>query len=60
MPILLGYSGLSDAFLQKYVQDSKAIWEEGTQKLDATLISGVIGAHTGPGVVAAAFFKKNA
>lgn len=58
MPILLGYTGLSDAFLKKYVEDSRALWQEGTQKLDSTLVCGAIGAHTGPGVVAAAFFKK--
>ena len=59
LPILLGYSGLSDAFLKKYVEDSKALWQDGAEKLDATLISGVIGTHTGPGVVAAAFFRKH-
>lgn len=59
LPILLGYSGLSDAFLQKYVEDSRALWEGGTERLDAVLISGVIGTHTGPGVVAAAFFRKH-
>ena len=59
LPILLGYSGLSNVYLQKYVEDSRAIWEQGTKSLEATLISGVIGTHTGPGVVAVAFFKKS-
>ena len=59
LPILLGYSGLSDAFLKKYVEDSRSLWQDGAEKLDATLISGVIGTHTGPGVVAAAFFRKH-
>ena len=59
LPILLGYSGLSDAFLKKYVEDSRALWQDGAEKLDATLISGVIGTHTGPGVVAVAFFRKH-
>ena len=54
MPILLGYTGLSDASLKKYVEDSRAIWQEGAQMLDSTMICGVIGTHTGPGVVAAA------
>lgn len=58
LPILLGYTGLSDACLQKYAQDSKALWECGVQALESTLICSVIGTHTGPGVVAAAFFKK--
>ena len=59
MPILLGYSGLSDTLLKKYVEDSRALWQDGAEKLDAALISGVIGTHTGPGVVAAAFFRKH-
>lgn len=58
-PILLGYSGLSDACLQKYVEDSRAIWQDGIEKLDSTLICSVIGTHTGPGVVAVAFFRKH-
>ena len=59
LPILLGYSGLSDAFLKKYVEDSRSLWQDGAEKLVATLISDVIGTHTGPGVVAAAFFRKH-
>ena len=59
LPILLGYSGLSDACLQKYVEDSRALWETGTDWLESTLICSVIGTHTGPGVVAVAFFKKS-
>ena len=58
LPILLGYSGLSDACLHKYVEDSRALWETGTDRLESTLICSVIGTHTGPGVVAVAFFKK--
>lgn len=48
LPILLGYTGLSDAFLRKYVDDSRALWEHGTDSLDEALISGVIGTHAGP------------
>ena len=59
MPILLGYSGLSDVLLKKYVEDSRALWQEGTDTLDSTLLCSVIGTHTGPGVVAVAFFKKS-
>lgn len=58
LPILLGYTGLSDAFLRKYVDDSRALWEHGTDSLDETLLSGVIGTHTGPGAVAVAFFRR--
>lgn len=58
-PVLLGYTGLSDALLQKYMEDSKALWEEGTETLRYTAIGSVIGTHAGPGAIAAAFFKKN-
>ena len=27
-PVLLGYSGLSDALLLKYIEDSRHIWED--------------------------------
>ena len=59
-PVLLGYTGLSDALLQKYIHDSAALWEEGTIALRSELIGSVIGTHAGPGAVAVAFFKKNA
>lgn len=58
MPILLGYSGLSRVFLDKYVEDSRALWQDGAAALDSSLLSCVIGTHTGPGVVAVAFFKN--
>ena len=58
-PILLGYSGLSDTYLKKYVEDSRDIWQGRVEMLDSTLICSVIGTHTGPGVVAVAFFKKD-
>lgn len=59
LPILLGYSGLSGESLETYVEYSHDLWEKGTEILDKTCISGVIGTHTGPGVVAAAFFRKH-
>ena len=58
-PILLGYSGLSDIYLKKYVEDSRDIWQDRVETLDTTLICSVIGTHAGPGVVAVAFFKKD-
>lgn len=58
MPVLLGYSGLSDALLLKYIEDSKHIWEGGLAEIHYTSIGSVIGTHAGPGAIAAAFFKK--
>lgn len=58
MPILLGYSGLSDALLKKYIVDSAELWQCGTDSLDYVLICSVIGTHIGPGAVIASFFRK--
>lgn len=57
-PILLGYTGLSDALLLKYIEDSKCIWQEGLEQVRYTTIGSVIGTHAGPGAIAVAFFKK--
>lgn len=58
-PLLLGYTGLSDILLQKYIEDSAELWQGNIDELPIALVSGVVGTHVGPGVVAAAFFKKN-
>lgn len=58
MPLLLGYTGLSDAMLLKYIKDSKHIWEGNVDEVRYTSIGSVIGTHAGPGAVAVAFFKK--
>ena len=57
-PVLLGYTGLSDALLRKYMEDSKHIWEPGLEGVRYTTIGSVIGTHAGPGAVAVAFFKN--
>ena len=57
-PVLLGYTGLSDVLLQKYVQDSRDLWADGVETLNCTPICSVIGTHAGPGAIAVAFFKK--
>lgn len=59
MPLLLGYTGLSDALLQKYIQDSAALWEGHLENLPYEIVSGVVGTHTGPGAVAVAFFAAD-
>ena len=57
-PVLLGYSGISDLLLKKYIQDSADLWKHSTTELNSTAIGSVIGTHAGPGAIAAAFFKK--
>lgn len=58
-PVLLGYTGLTDALLQKYIADSAQLWQERKTELNCTPICSVIGTHAGPGAIAAAFFAKN-
>ena len=58
-PVLLGYTGLSDMLLKKYVEDSKALWSHAKSELNTSVIGSTIGTHVGPGAVAVAFFKKN-
>ncbi|MBE6984969.1 MAG: DegV family protein [Ruminococcaceae bacterium] len=57
-PVLLGYTGLSDALLLKYIEDSKHICQHGLENVRYTTIGSVIGTHVGPGAVAVAFYSK--
>lgn len=57
-PVLLGYTGLSETLLLKYIEDSKHIWEGNLQEVRYETVGSVIGTHAGPGAVAVAFFKK--
>lgn len=58
-PYLLGYTGLEDSLLQKYIADSAALWAEHTNALPIGTIGGTIGTHVGPGAVAVAFFQRS-
>ncbi len=57
-PVLLGYSGISDALLKKYIEDSRHIWEGNLEEIRYTSVGSVIGTHAGPGAVVVAFFKN--
>lgn len=57
-PLMLGYTGLSDALLEKYVLDSGALWDGHGDCIHSTPIGSVIGTHAGPGAIAVAFFKQ--
>ncbi|MBP3652681.1 MAG: DegV family protein [Clostridia bacterium] len=57
-PVMLGYTGMSDAMLQKYIRDSAALWEGHLEELRTTIVGSVIGTHAGPGAVAVAFFCR--
>ena len=57
MPLALGYTGLDDALLKKYVADSRSLWAgHAESELPVHTIGPTIGTHVGPGAVAVAFF----
>ena len=59
MPLALGYAGLSDALLQKYIRDSRALWEEYPgDELPVYTVGATIGTHVGPGAIALAYFER--
>ena len=57
-PYLLGYTGLDDGLLQKYIADSAALWTGHVDHLPIDTVGGTIGTHVGPGAIAVAFFQK--
>lgn len=59
MPLMLGYTGLSDALLQKYIADSAALWAGHRAALPVSIVGSVVGTHVGPGAVAVAFFAAD-
>lgn len=58
MPYVLGYSGLSEDFLMKYLHDSEHLWKDHTDHVPYYLIGSTIGTHVGPNAIAVAFFAK--
>lgn len=58
-PLMLGYTGFSQARLQEYIDDSTALWKNGVSELRFAQIGSTVGTHAGPGAIAAAFFKKS-
>ncbi len=58
-PLLLGYTGLSNVLLKKYIADSASMWEGRAEMLPVKIVGSTVGTHVGPGAVAAAFFAKS-
>lgn len=58
MPLLLGYSGLSDALLQKYVADSAPLWENGTEARSPCASAASSAPTPVQAPVVAAFFRR--
>ena len=57
-PYLLGWAGLDDSLLQKYIADSAALWTGHVDERPLGPVGGTIGTHVGPGAIAVAFFQK--
>ena len=55
-PLCLGYTGLSDALLQRYIEDSRPLWEGKIHPLPISTVGATIGTHVGPGAIIVAFF----
>lgn len=58
LPFVLGYTGLDDSLLQKYIADSEALWKGQVSDLPITTIGSTIGTHAGPGAIGVAFFAR--
>ncbi len=58
-PLRLGYTGLTDALLQKYIEDSSELWAGHGDSIKVSHIGSTIGTHVGPGAIAVAFFAKD-
>ncbi|MDO5382637.1 MAG: DegV family protein [Eubacteriales bacterium] len=58
MPHFLGYTGLSSSLIEKYINDSRKIWETHMDKPSVIHVGASIGTHVGPGAIAAAFFAN--
>lgn len=57
-PFCTGYSGTDDGVLNKYIEDSKHIWEGNTNFIPKYEIGTTIGTHIGPGAIGVCFFAK--
>lgn len=58
MPFGTIWSGLDDTTLQKYIEDSKHLWEGKTKEVPKYILGATIGTHIGPGAAGVAFFEN--
>ncbi len=59
MPYATAYSGLDAGTLNKYMEDSRYLYEGKADNVPRYLIGSTIGTHVGPGAIAVAFFAVN-
>lgn len=58
LPYCLGYTGLDDSMLQKYITDSRQLWEGFAKELPISTIGSTIGTHAGPGGICVSYFAS--
>lgn len=58
MPHCLGYTGLDDKLLVKYMNDSAPLWKPHVDELPVSSIGATIGTHVGPGAIAVDFYAR--
>lgn len=58
MPLCVGYTGLSDELLQKYLEDSRDLYKGDICDIRKVSVGATIGTYAGPGAIAVAFFPK--
>ncbi len=59
MPFCLGYTGLDDTLLKKYIEDSRPLWMGLVDELPISTIGSTIGTHAGPGGICVSFFAAS-
>lgn len=57
-PVCLAYTGLSDEYVKKYIDDSQDLWKGHTDELPIVTVGASIGTHVGPGAIAVSYFEQ--
>lgn len=58
MPIKLGYTGRDSSKIEKYLRETKNLWEDKIHSPEFIQIGSVVGTHTGPGALFLAYFSN--
>ena len=58
LPAAVAYSGLEHTKLDRYIEDSRSIWEGKINELPVSQLGSTIGTHAGPGTIVVAYFMK--
>lgn len=58
MPVKLGYTGRDSSKIEKYLRETKSLWEDKISSPEFIQIGSVVGTHTGPGALFLSYFSK--